>query len=794
MQNEVNPHNTKSTIVTALVELLKSCLMDTAASPEKAEYYRHCQFLTVLTMIPLTSIAIYFIIPLSLISALQFLENWKLISWTISLVIVSLITTGLWWRYIVKKKQALSSRFERNLLFLMISFAALLYTYLILQLFGRLENDNKIVLIAIGAAFASTGGWLYASMPLVSISWSLILAGGTGVGLLVLYKDHHLLAYLAIFYSVFLCVTILVTSRHFIKNLVSQTKIEKQSELISLLLHEFEENVSDWLWEIDNRGVLQHISVQLVDASEKTVEDLRQQTLLNVIHGLLENKDKNSEGLKQFEYLKNTLEKNIAFKHVLLPVKIKQEIRWWSFKAKPLFNSQRILTGWRGVTSDITEAYTQELEMTKLANQDSLTGLANRYNFINAINNIVPESTKLEPCLLMLLDIDNFKNVNDSLGHSAGDQLLRHFATQINSVIPESSLLARLGGDEFALIVKQNANQIINRASAVKIAEDIQTKIDAPFTLQGHKVEVNVSIGVSFAPEDAMSTDGLLKAADIALYHAKEERNKVSFFTTALKEKALYKQILLNDLKKAIDENQFFLVYQPQYDLNSLKLVGFEALLRWQHPTLGVIPPSDIIPLAESSQLIIQLGEWALQQACRDAMAWPSSVNLAVNVSAIQLESSEFEETVNQALSSSGLLHNRLEFEITESSVMRSSPRILTMLSEFRKLGGRIAIDDFGTGFSSFSYLHSFPLDKLKIDGSFIALLETASSNNQAQAIVNSIIQLGKALNLQVTAEGIETLYQQNLLKDLVCHLGQGYLFAKPMKAEKIQGFIEKNM
>jgi predicted signal transduction protein with EAL and GGDEF domain len=349
-----------------------------------------------------------------------------------------------------------------------------------------------------------------------------------------------------------------------------------------------------------------------------------------------------------------------------------------------------------------------------------------------------------------------------------------------------------LGGDEFAVILTHLENHSVSPADAAELAAKIQAKIALPFNLYGHKIETKVSIGISFGPQDATDADGLLNAADIALYHAKEERNKVRFFTPSLKQKALRKQTLLNDLQVAIDEQQFFLMYQPQYDLKSNQVVSFEALVRWQHPRLGLIAPNDFIPLAESSQLIIPLGEWVLQQACCEATKWPDTVSVAVNVSAMQLEYSNFDKTVGKALVDSGLMQNRLELELTESSMMHDSPRVLDILGAFRQAGGRVAIDDFGTGFSSFSYLHSLPLDKLKIDGSFIDLLEASKIDNQARTIVNSIIQLAKALNLQVTAERIETIEQQQLLNDMTCDLGQGYLFSKPILPEQIKGFIDK--
>ncbi|MDU0353519.1 EAL domain-containing protein [Paraglaciecola aquimarina] len=438
----------------------------------------------------------------------------------------------------------------------------------------------------------------------------------------------------------------------------------------------------------------------------------------------------------------------------------------------------------------MTEIKTKEQELIRLANQDSLTGIANRHQFINWLDEYIRLPSQPAPSYLMMLDLDNFKHVNDSLGHHAGDQLLRHLSAQIKSVLPEEALLARLGGDEFAILIRHTNTQEVSQASAEKLSHSIREAVATPFNLHGHRIESKISIGISFAPQDGLDPNEVLKAADIALYHAKEKRNRSSFFTDYLKQKTLYKQRLLNDLQVAIDEQQFFLVYQPQFNLTAMQLTSFEALIRWQHPELGQVTPDDFIPLTESSQLIIPLGEWVLQQACEDALHWPESINVAVNVSAIQLEYSDFGEAIENTIRSTGLARKRLELELTESSIMNNSERNMAILEAFRASGGRIAIDDFGTGFSSFSYLHSFPLDKLKIDRSFIQLLSAELGDNSAMTIVNSIVKLGIALELQVTAEGIETEAQHQHLKSLECQLGQGYFYAKPMTAAQLHTFI----
>lgn len=768
-----------------LIQLLQSCWLDPSANSEVAEQYRKRQFIAVLKLVPLASFATYAIIIITYFGALTILEYQIFIIWACSLTAIASSNLILWQLFIFRHRWDKYARFSHYLLTFNLAAAALLYALLAIQVFVTLDEPQRTILIAIIAAFTATGCWMFASMPLAGILWCLLLAGAFGVGNLLSTAPFPLLAYLAIFYSVFLCATVLVTSHKFIRGLIAETEIEQQRELIGLLLHDFEANTNDWLWELDNQGYLRHVSVQLVKMTGKTEEQLKAQAVPDIFREL-GNPDTQESNIT-IEKLLNALRQAQPFNDLRVAVTIDKQRQWWSLKGRPLFDEQKRIRGWRGVTSDITAAYTRELEMTRLAKVDSLTDLSNRHHFLDVLNQLVPNNTSYTPCYLMMLDLDNFKMINDSLGHHAGDQLLIHLAQKLTNILPSDAVLARLGGDEFAIIMQTN----LSKDSAQQFAEHVKESVAIPFILQEHKIEMKVSIGISFAPDDASNAIDLLKASDMALYNAKEEgRNRISFFTQELYQRALYKQKLLIDLKSAIAEQQFFLLYQPQVDIHKQQLIGFEALVRWQHPTEGLVPPDDFIPLAESSKLIVELGEWVLQQACRDAVQWPKHLRVAVNVSGVQCEQTGLLDVINKALTDSGLMQDRLEIELTESALMHNNSELLNILTTFRQGGGSVAIDDFGTGFSSFSYLHTFPLDKLKIDRSFVQLLSQPKDNSKAQAIIRSIIQLAKSLDLIVTAEGIETDEQQLQLTALACDLGQGYLMSKPMNAARVKHYI----
>src|SRR3954471_6587171 len=418
-----------------------------------------------------------------------------------------------------------------------------------------------------------------------------------------------------------------------------------------------------------------------------------------------------------------------------------------------------------------------EQHIRYLAHHDALTSLPNRSHFHARMEQEISNLRKGERLAVLCLDLDRFKEVNDLFGHAAGDTVLQTVAARVNDILRERELMARLGGDEFAILMPGIANPAAAGRLAETILDALRVKSDAPET-NG----ISASIGIAICPDDATSRETLLTQADTALYRAKTEgRNTYRFFEAEMGAEVRERRLLEHDLRLAIARDELRLVYQPQADIQSKAITGFEALLRWKHPVRGEISPAVFIPIAEETGSILEIGDWVLKTACREAAAWTVPLTVAVNVSAVQLYNANFVQELHQILIETGLAPRRLEIEITETALIRDFNRALTTLRQIKALGVRIAMDDFGTGYSSLSNLRAFPFDKIKIDGSFI---KSVDSNGQVAAIVRAVLGLGRGLGLPVLAEGVETLGELKFLLEEACDEAQGYHLGKPGKIE----------
>jgi len=423
----------------------------------------------------------------------------------------------------------------------------------------------------------------------------------------------------------------------------------------------------------------------------------------------------------------------------------------------------------------------REQRITQLAFNDVLTGLPNRTMFQQQLDHLYRASRGNGSLFaLHCLDLDQFKVINDTLGHPAGDALLVEAGQRLMHAA-RGQFVARLGGDEF--VVLQALGQ--DREAVDRLARDILSAISQPLRIDGNEIIPTTSIGIALAPDDGTDGEALLKNADLALYRAKEAgRGTFAFFEESLNERAQVRRQLETDLRQAIDRGEFELYYQPLFDLEQNRICSFEALLRWNHPKRGLISPAEFVPVAEEAGLIVPIGAWVIREACSRAMTWPEHIRIAVNVSPVQFHRGGLQETILQALANSGLAPGRLEVEITESIFLEGGEATLRLLHSLRKLGIRVALDDFGTGYSSLSYLQSFPFDKLKIDRSFIQNLLTRDG---ASAIVRAITELAQALGIETTAEGVEETAQLMELRSHGCSSVQGFLFAEPMTAADVE-------
>lgn len=456
--------------------------------------------------------------------------------------------------------------------------------------------------------------------------------------------------------------------------------------------------------------------------------------------------------------------------------------------AAPLYGRDGHVRSILAVVRDISERANAESQVHYLAHYDPLTGLPNRALFRDRLLQAMAQAKRSDTLIaVMFVDIDDFKDVNDTLGHAVGDQLLKEIAQRIRSCMREYDTVARFGGDEFGII--QTGVQTVDVAA--DLAERLLILLGEPFHIEGHEIHSGASIGMTIYPFDDAQADGLLKNADMAMYKAKREgRNRFQFYVAELNDIIQRRATLERDLRTALQEQQFRLHYQPQLDLATGRVVGVEALLRWRHPDRGEISPAEFIPVAESSGLIMPIGDWVLRTACREARAWQDAglppVRVAINLSAVQFRHRNLLDTITAALTESGLEPCWLEVELTESLIMRDVHTTIDTLRHLHALGVQIAVDDFGTGYSSLSYLTRFPVSKIKLDQSFVRDVD----KRDGAAIARTVIALGHSLNMKVMAEGVETEYQLRFLREHVCNEAQGYYFSRPMPAGAIQRLL----
>ncbi|WP_457322374.1 putative bifunctional diguanylate cyclase/phosphodiesterase [Roseateles sp. P5_E11] len=658
---------------------------------------------------------------------------------------------------------------------------------LLLQVAQQAEPGLHAPLVATAAGAIAAAAWMFALLPAVAIGWVLGACGtlAVGIALLPLPWMDGLLPLLPL-YAIALCMAALLNARLFLLGRHAQHEAARDRLTVSLLLRDFEHHASDWLWELGRDGRLRHVSQRMAESLGQRAQDLIGEPLLAVLaHQLPAN---NADAQQRLDRLGDALLATEPLSDHALHLRVGGEDVWWTLSGRRLEGDG----GWRGVGSDISEVRERERELLRLTDQDTVTGLANRHQFHRRLALYLGGGGPISPCTVLLLDLDCFKQVNDSLGHAAGDHLLAAVGERLHDSLAarrgNGDLVARLGADEFAVLLRGE----LSPEAMQRLGKQLRSALRVPVSIDGNEIDVRVSIGAACAPRHAQAADPLLRAADLALFAAKAAgRDRLVLYEPALQQAAQDRLALLADLRLALDADQLEMHYQPQIELATGKLRGFEALMRWRHPVRGLVPPAVFIPLAEDSGLIITIGAWALLIACRDAARWPGELRVAVNVSALQFERSPIELHVLEALERTGLPADRLEIELTESALLKDSQHAIDLLTRLRALGVRTALDDFGTGFSSLAYLRRLPLDQLKIDRAFIADLDHPQAGATARAIVAAIHDLAQALGLHTVAEGIETAEQHQVLTELGCSLGQGFLFAQALPRDATQAFVE---
>jgi len=551
---------------------------------------------------------------------------------------------------------------------------------------------------------------------------------------------------------------------------------ENDGRLAARLVEEFEAHGTGWFWQTDRQGRLTYISAKVGRELAAAGDDPIGRPLTAIFR--MDGASAGTERTLAFHLTSRT-----AFAdYSVQAAEGGASERWWSISGRPVTDERGSFHGFIGSGSDLTEKRRSEAEITRLALFDDLTGLANRQRMKASLGQTLAQGNgPYSPTALFLLDLDRFKAVNDTLGHHTGDVLLRQVAQRLTRVVGDAGLVGRLGGDEFQVVLPGESN----RDRLTDLARAVIDSLSQPYFIEGTSITIGCSVGIAVAPGDGETAELLVRNADLALYAAKADGRGIHrFFRSELLKGAQSRKQLEDDLRQALAADQFHVAYQPVVSTRDECIVGYEALLRWDHPTRGSVSPAEFIPVAEECGLVEAIGEWVLRTACTEAARWPDAVRVAVNVSPIQFANPALPAVVTNALARSGITPQRLELEITESVFVNDDAASELMFKTLKKLGVRLALDDFGTGYSSLGYLKKAPFDKIKIDQSFVR--GAIQPGNRNAAIIKAIVTLADTLGMETTAEGVEVQDEIALIRELGCSHIQGYVYGKPARSEEV--------
>ena len=554
------------------------------------------------------------------------------------------------------------------------------------------------------------------------------------------------------------------------------------------LLDTFESAGLGWFWATDAAGRLTYLTASAAKKFGWDIDEIIGKQLAELFAtDQNENDEREERPLAFLLSARNSISE--------LPVKVSLQSSdgedvFLEIAGKPQHDARDNFTGYRGSAKDITSSREKQRSAERMAQYDSLTGLANRHRMETRLEKTLKAyRNSKRACALMMLDLDRFKQVNDTLGHPAGDELLKQVAARLEKIVDGKGEIGRLGGDEFQIML----SDMDDRGALGELGQRLIQMISQPYSINGARAIIGTSVGIAIAPYDGLDAEELVKSADLALYAAKGGgRGQYRFYSSDLKDGAKHRRQLEEDLRDALQKEELTMHYQPIVDAKTRKVVCFEALMRWEHSERGNIPPAEFIPVAEDINLIKTLGDWALERVCREASEWPVPLDVAVNVSAIQFAHDDFPIHVERVLKSTGLDPSRLELEITESVFLGDTGRTQRMFEELKELGVKLALDDFGTGYSSLSYLRTAPFDKLKIDQSFVRGA-TESGNNNA-AIMSAIVSLATALGMRTVAEGVETKDELNLVRQRGSTHIQGFIFSAAITNDDVVEKLESGV
>ncbi len=610
--------------------------------------------------------------------------------------------------------------------------------------------------------------------PISRVAFALI-TGGTATATFY-FLDHLPFAAASLVFTGVAMSGAIEAGRIYLSARIAEVGVAEKEEVVSLLLREFQENEADWLWQIDPNRRIRAASPRFAYALGREPASIEGASFIQMIAGSAWESGQFPPSLHD---LAERLKRRESFSNLLVQVEVDTGRRWWELSGTPMLDDRGNFIGFRGVGSDVTEQRESDEKIAYLARYDTLTGLPNRLMLTEALGEAMRYCEQWRArCAFLMIDLDRFKQVNDSLGHQVGDRLLAQVSQRLKSVCGPNEQCGRLGGDEFAIVIRDASEG----GCVARVAEAVIEVLSQPYDVDNNKLFVGASVGSAVGPSDGATVEMLMRNADLALYRAKDEGGGLHYrYEPALHANVEERRKLELALRQAIGNEELRLHFQPVVDATREHVVSFEALVRWHSAEHGFVSPGKFIPLAEDTRLIVPIGEWVLREACREAARWPGQIKVAVNVSGEQLLEPGFAGNVVHALADSGLPASRLEVEVTESIFLRD-PRIARQtLEEIMALGCSVALDDFGTGYSSLGYLRALKFSTIKVDRSFVQ--GAAQGSRESLAIIRAVVAMAQSLEMTTTAEGAETLEEVELIRTLGCDKIQGYYFGRPMES-----------
>jgi len=643
------------------------------------------------------------------------------------------------------------------------------------------DSRSQLELWAVCAMLMTASAVLLPAVPLGNLLFAGIVGGAALVSFL--FAQSYEIAILSLVYMVVVGLGSIENARFFLTARIAESAMAEKSEVVSMLLREFEEGEADWLWQIDTSRRVRAPSPRFAFALGLPLEEVEGKPFIQLIAGAAWDTGQFPSSLHD---LAERLKRRESFSNLLVRVTINNQQRWWELSGTSKLDDNGNFDGFRGVGSDVTEQRESSEKIAHMARFDTLTSLPNRMMVTEALGEAMRYADQWRTrCAFLMIDLDRFKAVNDTLGHLIGDQLLARVSERLKSIMTDNELVGRLGGDEFAIVIRDASDH--NRVS--RVAEAVIELLSRPYEVDHHTLYIGASVGSAIGPRDGSTVETLMRNADLALYRSKEEGGGVHHgYEPSLHQEAEERRKLEFSLRRALEKNEFVLNYQPVVDSKDEQIVSFEALLRWNSEEHGFVSPAKFIPLAEDTRLIVPIGEWVLREACREAVRWPNNVKVAVNVSGEQLLDPGFIPSVVGALSASGLPAQRLELEVTESIFVRDATTARMALEQIMSLGCGIALDDFGTGYSSLAYIRNLRFSTIKVDRSFVQ--GAATGNIESLAIIRAVVAMAESLEMSTTAEGVETEHELEVIRQLGCRKIQGYYFGRPMPAPEARGLF----